>query len=61
MSIMTLLVIAAALCVVGSLGLGLAAMIKRGEVGHRTSSQWMTMRVAFQAGALGLILLALWV
>ena len=61
MSMMTLLIIAAALCVVGSLGMGIVAMVKHSEVGHRTSSQWMTMRVAFQALALGLILTTLWV
>jgi Hypoxia induced protein conserved region len=60
MSMMTLLVIVAALCVVGSLALGVASMVSHGEVGHRTSAQWMTMRVAFQALALGLILLAVW-
>jgi hypothetical protein len=59
MSMMTLLIIAAMLCVVGSLGLGIAAMANHGEVGHRTSAQWMTMRVVFQAVALALILLAL--
>ncbi len=59
MDMMTLLIIAAALCVVGSLGLGIAAMVKHGEVAHHTSSQWMTMRVAFQALTLVLILVAL--
>jgi len=59
MSMMTLLIIAAMLCVVGSLGLGIAAMANHGEVGHRTSAQWMTMRVVFQGVALALILLAL--
>lgn len=61
MNPMTLLIIAAALCVVASLGLGIAAMVNHGEVAHRSSSQWMTMRVAFQALALGLILLTFWV
>jgi Hypoxia induced protein conserved region len=60
MNVMTLLIIAAALCVVGSLGLGIAAMAHHGEVGHRTSGQWMTMRVVFQGLALGLVLLTLW-
>ncbi len=61
MSMMMLLIIAAMLCVVGSLGFGMAAMVNHAEVGHRTSSQWMTMRVTFQAVAVALVLLALWV
>ena len=44
MSMMTPLVILAALCVVGSLAFGIAAMARHGEIGHRTSAQWMTMR-----------------
>jgi hypothetical protein len=60
MSVVTLLIIAAALCVVGSLGMGVAAMARHGEVGHHTSAQWMTMRVAFQGLALALILLSVW-
>jgi hypothetical protein len=59
MSMMTLLIVAAAFCVVGSLVLGIAAMANHGVVGHRTSAQWMTMRIVFQGLALGLILLAL--
>jgi Hypoxia induced protein conserved region len=59
MSLITLLVIAAALGVVGSLGLGIAAMAHHGAVGHRTSAQWMTMRVAFQAVAVVLVAVAL--
>jgi hypothetical protein len=59
MNMMTLLIIAAMLCVVASLGLGIAAMANHGEVAHRTSAQWMTMRVVFQGVALALILLAL--
>ncbi len=60
MSMMVLLVVVALMCVIGSLAFGVAAMVNHGEVGHRTSAQWMTMRVAFQALALGLILLAVW-
>jgi len=56
---MTFLIVAAALCVVGSLVLGLVAMSRDGQVAHRTSGQWMTMRVTFQAVALVLILLTL--
>jgi hypothetical protein len=60
MSIITSLVVVALMCVVGSLAFGIAAMTQHGEVGHRTSSQWMTMRVTFQAVALVLILMAVW-
>ncbi len=60
MSLMTLLVVVALLCVIGSLAFGVAAMTQHGEVGHRTSAQWMTMRVVFQGVALALILLAVW-
>ena len=60
MSIMTWMVVVALMCVVGSLAFGIAAMAQHGEVGHRTSSQWMTMRVTFQAVALILILMAVW-
>jgi hypothetical protein len=59
MNIMTLLIVTAVLCVIASLVLGLAAMAHHGEIGHRTSSQWMTMRVTFQAVALVLVLLSL--
>ena len=59
MSMMTFLIIAAMLGVVGSLGFGVAAMARHGEVGHRSSADWMTMRVAFQALALVLIVVTL--
>jgi len=59
MSMMTFLIIAAMLGVVGSLAFGVAAMARHGEVGHRSSADWMTMRVAFQALALVLIVVTL--
>lgn len=59
MNILTLLLIAALVGVVGSLVMGITAMAGDGQVGHRTSAQWMTMRVVFQAIALALLLLAL--
>jgi len=59
MSLMTFLLLAVVLCVLGSLALGVAAMVHHGEIAHRTSSQWMTMRVAFQALALALVVLAM--
>ena len=45
--------------VVGSLVMGIAAMVTDGVVVHRTSAQWMTMRVVFQGLALALIVLTL--
>jgi Hypoxia induced protein conserved region len=60
MSLITVMVMLAGLCVIGSLVLGIAAMTQNGVVGHRTSAQWMTMRVAFQGVALLLIMLGLW-
>jgi hypothetical protein len=59
MSMMTFLIIAAMLGVFGSLAFGVAAMVNHGEVGHRSSADWMTMRVAFQALAVVLILVTL--
>ena len=59
MSILTILIIAAIVGTVTSLGFGIAAMANHGEVGHRSSAQWMTMRVAFQALAVVLLVLAL--
>lgn len=59
MSILTILVVAAFLAVIGSLVMGVAAMANHGEVAHRTSAQWMTMRVVLQGLALVLALLAL--
>ena len=60
MSMMTLLVVVTFFCVIGSLAFGIAAMVHHGEVWHRTSAQWMTMRVAFQMLALALILMVVW-
>lgn len=59
MNIMSLLIGAALLGVIASLVMGLSAMTSDGTVGHRTSAQWMTMRVGFQAVALVLILMSL--
>jgi hypothetical protein len=59
MSMMTFLIVAAMLGVVGSLVLGITAMANHGEVAHRSSADWMTMRVAFQALAVVLILVTL--
>ncbi len=59
MNMLTLVLIAAVVAVIASLGLGIAAMGKRGEVMHHTSAQWMTLRVAFQALAVGVLLVML--
>lgn len=59
MNMLTLLLIAAVLAVLGSLVFGIAAMGRNGPVMHRTSAQWMTMRVAFQALAVAILLLVL--
>ena len=59
MSMMTFLVVAAMLGVVASLVMGIVAMARHGQVGHRSSAQWMTMRVALQGLALLLVALAL--
>lgn len=60
MSLLTLLIIAAVLGVVTSFVMGIAAMTNHGQVGHHTSAQWMTLRVVFQALALGLLVLMLY-
>ena len=59
MNMLTLFVLVAAAAVIGSLAFGLSAMAHNGEVGHHTSAEWMTWRVALQAGAIALILLAM--
>ena len=59
MNVMTLLMMAAFLGVVGSLVMGIAAMVTDGVVVHRTSAQWMTMRVVFQGLALALVVMTL--
>jgi hypothetical protein len=58
-NILTFLILGAAVATVFSLVAGITSMARDGEVGHRTSAQWMTSRVVFQAAALVLILLAL--
>ena len=59
MNMLTLFIVIAAVAVVVSLASGISAMVHNGQVGHRTSAEWMTWRVAFQAAAFVLILLAL--
>lgn len=59
MSMITALVLVAMLATVGSLIAGVSSMVTDSEVGHHTSAEWMGMRVAFQAAALLMILIAL--
>ena len=59
MSPLTVFAFAAALAVLASLACGVASMTRDGEVAHFTSARWMVWRVAFQAAAFLLILLAL--
>ena len=59
MNMFTLFVVVAVVAVTVSLASGVFAMVRNGEVGHRTSDEWMAWRVAFQAAAVVLILLSL--
>jgi hypothetical protein len=59
MSIVTMLMVAALVGVIGSFAMGVAAMASDGVVGHHSSAQWMTMRVAFEGLALALVVLSL--
>ncbi|MDE2612615.1 MAG: HIG1 domain-containing protein [Burkholderiales bacterium] len=59
MSILTVLILAAVAATVLSLLFGVSAMATGHDVDHRSSDQWMHLRVGFQALALALVLLAL--
>ena len=59
MNMLTLLVVVAVVATIVSLASGISSMAFDDEVGHRTSAEWMTWRVVFQAAAFVLILLAL--
>ena len=59
MNMPTLLVVVAVVATIVSLASGISSMAFDDEVGHRTSAEWMTWRVVFQAAAFVLILLAL--
>ena len=59
MNMFTWMVFIAVALVLASLVTGVAAMVKDRAVGHFESAQWMTWRVAFQALAAVLVLLAL--
>jgi Hypoxia induced protein conserved region len=59
MNMFSLFIIVAALAAVYALASGVSSMAFGGEVNHRSSVQWMTLRVVFQAAAVVLILLSL--
>ena len=58
MDLLTLAVFLALGAVLWSLVSGVSAMPVDGQVAHHDSTQWMIRRVAFQAAALALVLLA---
>ena len=58
MSLMTIAIVVTVLATVYSLIGGVAAMVVGGEAGHRSSEQWMIRRVAFQALAVLLLVIA---
>jgi hypothetical protein len=58
MDALSLLVVAAMFATLLALGLGIATMATGGMIGHSDGTQWMARRVALQAAALALILLA---
>ena len=59
MNLLTVAIFFALLATGYSLLGGVASMIAGREVGHHTSEQWMMMRIAFQALAVVLLLVAL--
>ena len=59
MTMMKMFVLAALVATIASLIAGIASMAKDEPVGHLSSAQWMTSRVAFQALALLLLVVAL--
>lgn len=58
MTFMTAMVLAAAVLVAVSLGMGVASMVRGGEVAHHSSQEWMALRVVLQAVALALLFLS---
>ena len=59
MNMFTLFVLVALAATIVSLVSGISSMAVGHEIGHRSSAQWMNLRVVFQGIALALILLAL--
>lgn len=58
MTVFTVLVFLAALATMFALASGVTAMAHHGDIGHRSSEQWMMWRVVFQAVAVLVILAA---
>lgn len=58
MSLMTLAILVAVAATVYSLIGGVTSMVAGGEAGRHSSEQWMIRRVAFQALALVLLVIA---
>lgn len=56
---LTVLVLVAALGTAGALASGIASMAYDGEIGHKSSAEWMVWRVGLQGAAFLIILLAL--
>lgn len=59
MSPLTAAIVVAALAAVCSLVCGVSSMVSGKDVLHHSSEQWMMRRIAFQALALGLLLMAM--
>jgi len=59
MSPLTVAIVLAVLAAVYSLVCGVSSMATGKEIGHHTSEEWMIRRIAFQALAVGLLLLAM--
>ncbi len=59
MSALMVLILVMVAITVFSLGAGITAMTRDGDVAHNDSAHWMMWRVVFQAAALALLLLAL--
>lgn len=61
MSLLSLMIVLAALATVGALGAGIVSMVRGGEYDEKHSTQLMVARVGFQGAALVLLLVALYV
>jgi fatty acid desaturase len=59
MNMFTLFVLLAVAATIYSVVCGISSMAVGHDIGHRSSAQWMNLRVVFQGIALILILLAL--
>lgn len=61
MSFFALTVVVAMLATVVALATGLSSMVTNGDVGHADSVHWMIRRVEFQAVAILLVLVAVYI